>query len=61
MEYETLISLIGSVGFPIVACIWLFKIMQDFQKTLNEIAGTLQVMNERIGDLEKSNKSKQEE
>ena len=59
MEYETLISLIGSVGFPIVACIWLFKIMQDFQKTLNEIAGTLQVMNERIGDLE--NKRNQEE
>ena len=59
MEYETLISLIGSVGFPIVACIWLFKIMQDFQKTLNEISGTLQVMNERIGDLE--TKRKQEE
>lgn len=59
MEYETLISLIGSVGFPIVACIWLFKIMQDFQKTLNEISGTLQVMNERIGDLE--TKTKQEE
>lgn len=59
MEYETLISLIGSVGFPIVACIWLFKIMQDFQKTLNEISGTLQVMNERIGDLE--NKRNQEE
>lgn len=59
MEYEMLISLIGSVGFPIVACVWLFKIMQDFQKTLNEISGTLQVMNERIGDLE--NKRKQEE
>lgn len=55
MEYEQIISLIGSVGFPIVACIWLFKIMQDFQKTLSEISATLQVMNDRIGELENKN------
>ena len=60
MEYEAIISLIGSVGFPIVACIWLFKIMQDFQKTLSEISATLQVMNDRIGDLEKSNNEKEQ-
>jgi len=52
MEYEAIVSLIGSIGFPIVACIWLFKIMQDFQKTLSEISATLQVMNDRIGELE---------
>lgn len=52
MEYEQILSLIGSVGFPIVACVWLFKIMQDFQKTLSEISATLQVMNDRIGELE---------
>lgn len=60
MEYEAIVSLIGSIGFPIVACIWLFKIMQDFQKTLSEISATLQVMNDRIGDLEKSNKEKEQ-
>lgn len=60
MEYEAIVSLIGSVGFPIVACIWLFKIMQDFQKTLSEISATLQVMNDRIGDLEKSNNEKEQ-
>lgn len=60
MEYEAIVSLIGSIGFPIVACIWLFKIMQDFQKTLSEISATLQVMNDRIGDLEKSNNEKEQ-
>ena len=60
MEYEAIVSLIGSVGFPIVACIWLFKIMQDFQKTLSEISATLQVMNDRIGDLEKTNNEKEQ-
>lgn len=59
MEYEAIVSLIGSIGFPIVACIWLFKIMQDFQKTLSEISATLQVMNDRIGELENQKEKEQ--
>ena len=60
MDANVIITMIGSLGFPIVACIWLFKIMQDFQKTLSEISATLQVMNDRIGDLEKSNNEKEQ-
>lgn len=45
MEIETLISFVGSVGFPIVACIGLFylydRTIKDLTITLTKIDATL--------------------
>ena len=38
MELETIVSLIGSLGFPIVACVYLAHFNN---KTLNELKDTL--------------------
>ena len=38
MEMETIVSLIGSLGFPIVACVYL---AQFNNRTLNELKDTL--------------------
>lgn len=38
MEMETIVSLIGSLGFPIVACVYLAHFNN---KTLNELKDTL--------------------
>lgn len=40
MDYNTIVTLIGSLGFPIVACIGLFWMinttMKDFKETVAE-------------------------
>lgn len=54
MDIQAVVSLISSVGFPIIACVYLFKLFQDLQKTLSDLNVSLSIMNERIGDLEKS-------
>ena len=52
MDVEAIFSMIGSVGFPIVACVYLFKLFNDLQKTLADLNTSLQVMNERISEIE---------
>ena len=49
-----LVQIISSVGFPIVACLFMFKQNNDLQKTLNEISQTMALMNERIKNIEDS-------
>ena len=49
-----LVQIISSVGFPIVACLFMFKQNNDLQKTLNEISQTMVLMNERIKNIEDS-------
>lgn len=49
---EMIFSMIGSVGFPIVACVYLFKLFNDLQKTLADLNTSLQIMNERISEIE---------
>lgn len=49
---EVIINMIGSVGFPIVACLYMFKLFNDLQKTLAELNVSLTVMNERISQIE---------
>lgn len=40
MEIETVVSLISSVGFPVVCCFYMWKYinttLKDFTKTMNE-------------------------
>ncbi len=49
-----IVQIISSVGFPIVACLFMFKQNNDLQKTLNEISQTMVLMNERIKNIEDS-------
>lgn len=52
MDFEMIISMIGSVGFPIVACVYMFKLFNDLQKTLSDLNVSLSIMNERISEIE---------
>lgn len=49
-----IVQIISSVGFPIVACLFMFKQNNDLQKTLNDISQTMVLMNERIKSIEDS-------
>lgn len=60
MDVETIFSLIGSVGFPIVACVALFSIMQKMTQALADLNTSLQIMNERISEIENKLDSKED-
>ena len=60
MDIETVFSLIGSVGFPIVACVALFSIMQKMTQSLADLNTSLHIMNERISEIENKLDSKEE-
>lgn len=51
-DYTMLIQAIGSVGFPIVACCALFKLYQDFSKTLEQISATMKAIEIRLEQIE---------
>lgn len=53
-KMSDIVQIISSVGFPIVACLFMFKQNNDLQKTLNEISQTMILMNERIKNIEDS-------
>lgn len=58
---EVIINMIGSVGFPIVACLYMFKLFNDLQKTLADLNVSLTLMNERISQIETKLDDKKEE
>ena len=45
-------ELISSVGFPIVACIFMYKQNLDLQKSLSELSSTLKTIDTRIDSIE---------
>lgn len=47
-----IVQLINSVGFPIVACIYMAKCNKELQTTINNLTVTLASINERIGNIE---------
>ena len=61
MEIESIVSIISSVGFPIFACIIMFKQNSDLQKTLNDISVTMALLTERIKDVETKIKAGEED
>lgn len=46
-------DLISSVGFPVVACIFMYKQQIDLNKTITELSSTLKGIDTRIANLEK--------
>ena len=53
MGIEEISTLIGSVGFPIAACVVLFIQNGKLQETLSAISTTMQSLAEKIADIER--------
>ena len=45
-------ELISNLGFPIVACIFMFKQNLNLQKLLSELSSTLKTIDARIDSIE---------
>lgn len=50
---EQLTSFINSVGFPIVACVFMFKQNEKLSSSIMELTSTLKVIDERIEKIER--------
>lgn len=58
MDVNDIVTLIGSLGFPIVACVGMFylynRTLKDFTSTLNDIAGEIKELREELKELIKN-------
>lgn len=58
MNVNDIATLIGSLGFPIVACVGMFylynRTLKDFTSTLNDIAGEIKELREELKELIKN-------
>lgn len=58
MEINDITTMIGSLGFPIVACVFMWRYinstMKDFTKTMEENTQALIRLCERLDDIEGS-------
>lgn len=58
MDVNDVVTLIGSLGFPIVACVGMFylynRTLKDFTSTLNEIASEIKELREELKELIKN-------
>lgn len=58
MDVNDIIALIGSLGFPIVACVGMFylynRTLKDFTSTLNDIANEIKELREELNELIKN-------
>ena len=52
MAIEEILTMVSNVGFPIACCIVMFLQNGKLQNTLAEISTTMQVMSDRINNLE---------
>lgn len=58
MDVNGIVALIGSLGFPIVACVGMFylynRTLKDFTSTLDDIAGEIKELREELKELIKN-------
>ena len=58
MDVNDIVTLIGSLGFPIVACVGMFylynRTLKDFTSTLNDIACEIKELREELKELIKN-------
>ena len=55
MDVNDIVTLIGSLGFPIVACVGMFylynRTLKDFTSTLDDIASEIKELREELKGL----------
>ena len=58
MDVNDIVTLIGSLGFPIVACVGMFylynRTLKDFTSTLNDTASEIKELREELKELIKN-------
>lgn len=58
MDATDIVTIIGSLGFPIVACVGMFylydRTLKDFTSTLNNIASEIKELREELKELIKN-------
>lgn len=58
MDVNDIVALIGSLGFPIVACVGMFylynRTLKDFTSTLNDIANEIKELREELKEMIKN-------
>lgn len=58
MNVNDIVTLIGSLGFPIVACVGMFylynRTIKDFTSTLNDIASEIKELREELKEMIKN-------
>ena len=58
MDANDIVTIIGSLGFPIVACVGMFylynRTLKDFTSTLNDIASEIKELREELKELIKN-------
>lgn len=58
MNVNDIVTLIGSLGFPIVACVGMFylynRTLKDFTSTLGDIANEIKELREELKELIKN-------
>ena len=58
MDVNDIVTLIGRLGFPIVACVGMFylynRTLKDFTSTLNDIASEIKELREELKELIKN-------
>ena len=58
MDVNDVVALIGSLGFPIVACVGMFylynRTLKDFTSTLDDIANEIKELREELKELIKN-------
>lgn len=58
MDVNDIVTIVGSLGFPIVACVGMFylynRTLKDFTSTLNDIASEIKELREELKELIKN-------
>lgn len=58
MDVNDIVTLIGSLGFPVVACVGMFylynRTLKDFTITLNDIVSEIKELREELKELIKN-------
>ena len=50
---QEITQIISNVGFPIVACVFMYKQQIELNKTINELSNTLKGIDTRLNMLER--------
>ena len=52
MDVNGIVELINSVGFPIIACVFMYMQVQKLNNIILELSTTLKAIDSRIGNIQ---------